>query len=110
MVVARSRQLRRNSTEAEKLLWSRLRNRALNGAKFRRQAPIGPFVVDFVCLDSRVVVEVDGGHHSATQAKDARRAAWLESEGYRVFRFWNHEVLGNVEGVLQTIATHLGHA
>src|SRR3546814_2302829 len=89
-----ARRLRRDQTTAERRLWSRLRDRQLEGHKFRRQVPRGRFVVDFACLDSWLVVELDGGQHADPfQTKDDRkRTAWLEAEGYRVLRFWNHEI------------------
>ncbi|MGD9538428.1 MAG: endonuclease domain-containing protein [Alphaproteobacteria bacterium] len=98
----RARQLRRDATEAERQLWKRLRNRQIAGAKFRRQVPIDPYIVDFICFETRLVVEVDGGQH-ARSGVDAARTAFLESHGFRVVRVWNHEVLGNIEGVLSTI-------
>ncbi len=75
--------------------------RGLHGLKFKRQWTLGPCIVDFCCWEARLIVEVDGGQHSA--GSDAARTAWLEAQGYRVIRFWNHEVLGNLEGVLQSI-------
>jgi len=97
--------LRRDMTDAERWLWGRLRNRGLEGAKFRRQATIGPYVVDFLCMEKRLIVECDGGQHS--EAADAPRTAWLEGQGYRLLRFWNHDVLGNDEGILATISVAL---
>ncbi len=94
-------------TEAEKKLWRRLRQRELNGHRFRRQVPIGPFIVDFACLAARVVVEVDGGQHLDDARRDERRTAWLEERGYRVVRFWNPDVLTNTEGVLEGILSAL---
>jgi very-short-patch-repair endonuclease len=82
-----------------------LRNRQVAGAKFRRQSTIGSFVVDFLCAEARLIVELDGGQHSPES--DAARTAFLESQGYRILRFWNHEVIGNIEGVLETIARAL---
>jgi very-short-patch-repair endonuclease len=107
MGIERARDLRQNPTEAEKGLWSKLRLKQLDGHRFRRQVPIGPFVVDFCCLARRLIVEVDGGQHSSDAAKDARRTEWLERQGFRVLRFWNNDVLGNIDGVLATIAMHL---
>jgi very-short-patch-repair endonuclease len=101
--IDRARTLRRHSTDAEALLWSRLRNRALAGHKFRRQRPVGPCVVDFICLEQHLVVEVDGGQHALRRNEDAVRTKWLEGQGLRVLRFWNHEVLQNLEGVLRMI-------
>ena len=103
----RARALRRRQTDAERRLWSRLRGRGLEGFKVRRQHPVGPFVVDFACLEARVVIEVDGGQHAESAAADAQRTARLEAEGFRVLRFWNTEVLGNLEGVLEVIAAAL---
>ncbi len=102
---ARARALRNQATDAERLLWKRLRSRQLDGHKFRRQSPIGPYVVDFLCLEHRLVIELDGGQHAdqPEQDKDQERSARLAGWGFRVLRFWNHEVLGNTEGVLQAI-------
>ena len=97
------RRLRQTSTDAERLLWRHLRNRQLGGHKFRRQHKIGSFVADFACLERRLIVEVDGGQHANPESKDPERTAWLESEGYSVLRFWNNEVLTNIEGVLARI-------
>lgn len=88
-------------TDAERRLWYALRNRRFEGWKFRRQVSLGPYVVDFLCHSARLIVEVDGGQHSAEV--DARRTAFLASQGYRVIRFWNNEVLVNVDGVLQAL-------
>lgn len=96
-----ARRLRRNATEAEKMLWRRLRDRQLDGLKFRRQFPIGRYVADFVCQEIRLVVELDGGQHST--ASDAARSAFLTSEGWHILRFWNNEVMSNTEGVLRAI-------
>ena len=87
-------------------LWNRLRSRAVNGCKFVRQEPIGPYIVDFVCREQRLVIEVDGGQH-ATDPRDAVRDEWLMSHGYAVLRFWNHDVLRNIDGVLEMIALAL---
>ena len=102
-MTTRARQLRRNQTDAERLLWSKLRNRQLEGRKARRQYVIGPYIVDFVFLEDRLIVELDGGQHAEQVEGDAQRTAWLEMKGFRVLRFWNHEVLGNLEGVLEVI-------
>ncbi len=98
-----ARSLRRNSTDVERMLWQQFRNRQMGGLKFRRQEPVGPFVVDFFCLERNLIVEVDGGQHATAQDRDAARTAWLEARGYRVIRFWNNEVIGNIEAVLETI-------
>src|SRR4029079_12797034 len=94
----KAQRLRREMTDAERKLWSVLRNRKLNGAKFRRQQPLGPYIADFVCQECRLIIEADGGQH-ADNASDARRTAFLESVGYRVLRFWNNDILTNLDGV-----------
>jgi|SRR3954451_17716979 very-short-patch-repair endonuclease len=107
MPSTRARALRSNPTEAEKRLWSKLRLKQIDGHRFRRQVPIGRYIVDFVCFDRRLVIEVDGGQHDSRIVQDDRRTAWLEREGFTVLRFWNNEVLGNIEGVYDVIAAHL---
>jgi very-short-patch-repair endonuclease len=103
-----ARALRHDSTEAESKLWSALRGRRLADAKFRRQAPIGPFIADFCCEQHKLVVELDGGQHDDAKAQDDRRTQWLKGKGYRVVRFWNNEVLQNLDGVLSAILSALG--
>ena len=98
----RSRRLRSDQTNAEKKLWWRLRNRQIADCKFVRQEPVGPYICDFVCRERRLVIEVDGGQH-ADSAADRLRDQWLASRNYRVMRFWNNDVLKNIDGVLQTI-------
>jgi len=98
-----ARALRKNSTEAERYLWRRLRGRRLAGLKFRRQAILGPYVVDFACLDPELVIEVDGGQHAEQIANDSQRTEYLKGLGYRVLRFWNHDVLGDPETMLASI-------
>jgi len=89
--------------KAEKLLWQKLRARQLGRAKFRRQTPIGPYIVDFVSFEHKLVLEIDGGHHNASAGweHDLKRTAWLESQGFRVLCFWNNQVMANLEGVLE---------
>ena len=99
---SRVRQLRSNPTSAEQELWRHLRLRQL-GHKFRRQQPLGPYIVDFVCLEARLIVEIDGGHHMTRAEYDAERTAWLEAQDFRVLRFWNHEVLTEPEAVMKVI-------
>jgi very-short-patch-repair endonuclease len=99
----RARKLRSNPTDAERLLWRHLRLRQFGGYKFRRQRPIGSYFVDFVCLEKRVVIEVDGGQHGEQQSYDAKRDAWLRAEGFSVLRFWDNEVLKQIENVKQAI-------
>jgi very-short-patch-repair endonuclease len=105
---SRARELRRNSTDADRLIWSALRHR-MNGAGFRRQVPIGPYGVDFVCHAARLVIELDGGHHfeSEQEQRDARRDTFLASSGFRILRFNNYDVITNRDGVLETIALQL---
>lgn len=105
-----ARALRNNSTDAERLLWSHLRLRQLGGHKFRRQQPLRDYIVDFVCLEKRVVVEVDGGQHSQQQSYDAKRDAWLKDQGFVVLRFWDHEVLTQVDDVKEAISKALSEA
>ncbi len=97
--------LRQNPTEAEARLWSRLRSRRLNNYKFRRQVPIGPYIVDFLCVEQRLIVEADGSQHR--KDIDAPRTAFLETQGHRVIRFWNQDILARTEDVLATILAHL---
>ncbi|MDZ4369954.1 MAG: DUF559 domain-containing protein [Phenylobacterium sp.] len=99
----RARQLRRNPTDGEAKLWESLRAGRLEGWKWRRQAPVGPFIVDFLCLEAALVVEVDGGIHIAQAARDARRDADLRRRGLQVLRFWNHEVAADLDRVRWTI-------
>jgi len=103
MSTERARKLRKNATEAEQRLWSRLRRNQLNGHHFRRQVPVGPYIADFVCLPRTLIVEVDGGQHADRQELDEARTRYLEHEGYRVLRFWNNDVLGNTDGVVEVI-------
>jgi very-short-patch-repair endonuclease len=98
-----ARHLRNNATEAERRLWQRLRQRQLNGFKFRRQRPIGRYVCDFVCLEASVVVELDGSQHVRQSPYDGQRDAFLRANGFRVLRFWNDAVFSEPDGVVQTI-------
>lgn len=104
--IRRSRVLRKNPTEAEKKLWQCLRKEQLEGYKFRRQFFIGKYIVDFVCVDSKLVIEADGGQHNDNH-HDKNRDAYLRKQGYSVLRFWNNDVLQNIEGVVETIRQHL---
>src|SRR5579863_525367 len=99
MAATIARKLRANSTDAEMRLWSRLRRKQLDGFRFRRQQPLGNYVVDFFCPEAKLIVEVDGGQH-AESASDDVRTRWLEARGDRIVRFWNNDVLANTEGVL----------
>jgi very-short-patch-repair endonuclease len=100
---SRAKELRNNPTEAERMLWRHLRLRQLGEYKFRRQQPLGNCIVDFVCLEKRLIIEVDGGQHSTQAAYDQQRSTWLEQQGFCVLRFWNHEVLQNIEAVKEVI-------
>ena len=102
-----ARALRRNSTDAERLLWAALRSHRLNGASFRRQVPIENYIADFVCHAALLVIELDGGQHFSDSAeqKDAARSALIEAKGFQVLRFGNHDLMTNRDGVLETIAT-----
>jgi very-short-patch-repair endonuclease len=105
---SRERELRRNQTEAERILWSRLRGRRLLGARFRRQHRIGPYFADFACPESHLVVELDGSQHLARAAYDRARTGYLGAAGYRVLRFWNDDVIVRTEEVLDAISRCLG--
>ena len=102
-----ARQLRSTPTDAVIRLWSRLRRKQLDGFRFRRQQPIGPYIVDFFCPEVKLVIEVDGGQHNVEEVKDKKRSRWLEERGYRVIRFWNNDVLSNTDGVALTVLEEL---
>lgn len=102
----KARTLRSESTDAEKALWRLLRERRLDGWKFRRQHPVPPYVLDFACLDARLAVEADGGQHNGS-GRDELRAEFLAAAGWRVMRFWNNDILANPEGVAETIRAAL---
>jgi very-short-patch-repair endonuclease len=106
-LTSRARFLRKNSTEAERILWSKIRGRQFAKYKFRRQVVLGPYIVDFLCHEARLIVEADGGQHSSQVISDAKRTIYLESCGYRVVRFWNNDILQNTDGVLETILQNL---
>ena len=103
----RARELRGNPTEAEKIVWRHLRYKQLGGHRFRRQHPIGKYIVDFFCFEKGLVIEVDGGHHSEQEEYDQVRTMWLESCGYRVLRFWNNQILNEIDNVLKVILKEL---
>ena len=106
VTTARARTLRRNPTQAEKVLWMHLRRKAIDGMKFRRQARIGPYIADFLCCSVKLVIEVDGGIHRLREAEDAVRSAWLRSRGYTVLRVSNALVLARPHAVLTLIRQH----
>lgn len=103
MNIAYARELRKNATDCERLLWQHLRAGRLQGFKFKRQQPLGNYIVDFVSFQTRLIVEADGGQHADQTEYDARRDDWLKSQGFRVLRFWNNDILANTEGVLAVI-------
>ena len=103
MTRAIAKALRKRLTDAERLLWRHLRNRELGGWKFKRQYPVGPFIVDFICVEKNVVIEVDGGQHAENEDQDIQRSAYLNKMGYRILRFWNNQVLEETESVLEAI-------
>lgn len=107
--IAFARQLRSNQTNVEQLLWKYLRNRRLNGIKFRRQHLIGPYIVDFVSLEKQLIIELDGGQHNSEDGKkkDKERTLWLKNNGYQLMRFWNNEVINDIDVVLQLIQNAL---
>ena len=107
MATHRARELRSNMTDAEARLWGYLRNRRLGGEKFRRQHQIGPYYVDFVSVNIRLVIEVDGGQHVTNQEEDSKRTEYLAGKGYRDLRFWNDGVLTEIETVLEVILAAL---
>ncbi len=109
MQTIRARQLRREMTDAERLLWFLVRGRRLGGCKFRRQHPIGPYIADFVCLHHRLIVEADGGQHADVRLQaDEYRTRWLMAQGYRVIRFWNGDILHRQNDVLEAIVRAIG--
>jgi very-short-patch-repair endonuclease len=103
MQKARARELRKHMTEAERTLWKHLRLRQFAGHKFRRQQPIGQYIVDFVCFERRLIIEVDGSQHSEHNLTDTRRTECLQTEGFRVLRFWNNQVLAETDAVKEKI-------
>ena len=96
-------ELRRSLTRVERRLWYHLRAKRFQGFKIRRQVPLGPYVVDFLCERAKLIIEADGGQHAERLEQDAKRTRWIEAQGYRVIRYWNNEVMRNLEGVLLTI-------
>jgi very-short-patch-repair endonuclease len=103
----RARRLRKEMTDAERALWAKIGQRQIDGFQFRRQFPLGQYIVDFVCFERQLVIEVDGGQHTEQKCYDDRRTAWLENQGFQVLRFWNNEVLTELEVVLETIFSAL---
>ena len=104
----RARELRNNQTRAERALWRYLRKRQMT-VKFRRQQPIGQFIVDFVCFEKRLIIEIDGGQHQEQIEYDETRTEWLKQQGYKILRFWNNEILNEPAGVIATIEIELNY-
>jgi len=98
-----AKQFRRKMTDAERVLWSHLRAKRLNNLKFRRQQPIGNYIVDFICFEKKIIIEVDGGQHMENKKTDLKRTQWLNEKGYRVIRFWNNDIMQNISGVYKEI-------
>jgi len=107
LTTLRARSLRRDMTDAEHVLWRALRGKQLNGHRFRRQHPIGRYIADFACIERKMVIELDGGQHQEQIDCDEQRKAFLQSMGWRVVRFWNNDVLNNLDGVLSVIMEKL---
>lgn len=105
--IEKSRELRKNMTPQERKLWSIIRNRQFFNYRFRRQFPVGQYIVDFICRERKIIIEVDGGEHNEQQniKKDNNRTKYLESEGYQVIRFWNNEIDNNIDGVYEKLKT-----
>jgi len=106
-LLPRAKELRKNQTDAEKVLWNKLRNRQINGYKFRRQVPAGSYIVDFMCVSVKLIIELDGGQHAEQQDYDHKRTLFLASKNYKVLRFWNNEILTNIDGVLEALTLTL---
>jgi very-short-patch-repair endonuclease len=102
-IITLGKSLRKRPTDAEQLLWKNLRMKQLEGLKFRRQQPIDHYIVDFVCFENRIIIEVDGGQHASDNNKDRERDSYLQKLGFKVLRFWNNDVFQNTTGVLEVI-------
>ena len=103
----KARKLRTNQTDAEAKIWRLVRAKQIEGLKFRRQHPIQQYIVDFICPERKLIIELDGGQHAQAIEYDEKRTQFLESKGYTVIRFWNNEVLTNIEGVYEVLIKHL---
>ena len=104
---SRARSLRRGLTDVERILWRALRDKQLGGHRFRRQHPIGRYIADFVCIEQKLVIELDGSQHQEQLDYDKKRTDFLQSQGWLVLRYWNNDILNNLDGVLTTIAENL---
>ncbi|HSW89112.1 MAG TPA: endonuclease domain-containing protein [Candidatus Saccharimonadales bacterium] len=104
--------LRKQQTDAETILWVHIKNRQIDGVKFRRQVPMGNYIADFVCVKSKLIIELDGGHHNedVKRNKDDERTKWFEIQGYTILRFWNDEVINNLPGIIERIEMTLKHS
>ncbi len=102
-----SRQLRKGMTDVEQLLWHKIRGRQLLNARFRRQHPLGVYIVDFICCEHKLIIELDGSQHKNQKPYDDKRDQWLTTQDYTVLRFWNNDVINNMEGILETIYHNL---
>jgi len=102
-LIGHARSLREQQTDAESRLWYFLRSRRFMGLKFRRQVPLGRYIVDFLCYECQLIIELDGGQHVEQAEADRERDAWLIGQGYRVLRFWNHEVMQELDAVLEQL-------
>ncbi len=109
VLIQRARVLRKNSTDAERRLWFNLRANRL-GFKFKRQVPIGAYIVDFTCLEKHLIIELDGGQHMDNQTYDMKRTTWLSEHGFKVLRFWNHDVLQQTSSVIEVIMKALSNS
>ncbi|HEX9024438.1 MAG TPA: endonuclease domain-containing protein [Geobacteraceae bacterium] len=105
-----AKELRKRMTDAESILWKRLKAKQLDGLKFRRQEQLGRFIVDFVCFEKGIIIEADGGQHAVEMEKDEERTQWLNSQGYTVLRFWNNDILSNTDGVMEAIKSACSQA
>jgi len=103
----RSRELRKNLTDAEQKIWHKLRNKQIHGNKFRRQFILGNYIVDFICLDKRLIIEVNGGQHMENVNYDSQRDEWLKKQNFKVLRFWNNQVLNEIDSILEVIVNNL---
>jgi adenine-specific DNA-methyltransferase len=105
-----ARRLRKNLTDTEQFVWERVRRRQIGGFKFRRQAPVGPYIVDFACFERRLILELDGGQHAEQVLEDQERTRWLEAAGFRVVRFWDHEVFQDWDAIEEHLYQFLSAA
>ena len=110
VTTSRARSLRSGMTDAEHQLWRVIRDKQVYANRFRRQHPIGPYIADFACIEQKLVIELDGGQHQDQRVQDIHRTAYMQAQGWHVLRFWNNEIVNNLDGVLSAIAEHLTDA